>query len=479
MKLLTKKIIPTAEAPERVLQFGEGNFLRAFIDWMLHRMNAIGEFNGKAVVVQPIENGIVDLLNDQDSLYTLYLRGIENGDMVNTHEVVTSISRGINPYRDWDAYLETARNPTMRFVVSNTTEAGIEYVPEKWPLDSAAVSFPAKLAAWLWERYLSFSGAPESGMVIMPCELINHNGALLRECILHHANDWKLEAGFASWIDHHCTFLNTLVDRIVPGYPHDEAASMTAELGYEDKLICAGEIFHLLVIEGPEPLKAELPFHKAGLNVIWCDDMQPYRTRKVGVLNGAHTSSVLAAFLGGVDTVREMMEDPDFGPFVRSTVFEEIVPVLRMDRSAAESFANAVMERFLNPFIRHELLSISLNSVSKWKTRVLPTVKNYIEAFGHAPERLAFSLAALIAFYKGDLREGYVVNDDEKVMRFFAEAWMSDDVAGVTNRVLSHAESWGEDLTQLPEFEPAVSKALGLMIDKGTREAVQQFKVQS
>jgi tagaturonate reductase len=476
MELLSKDIVSRAELPERVLQFGEGNFLRGFVDWMLQRMNAVGVFNGRAVVVQPLESGLIQLLNEQDALYTLYLRGIENGVTVNSHEVMESLSRGINPYHDWAAYLETASNPEMRFSVSNTTEAGIAYTPTDGPISSAVPSFPAKLTAWLWERYCCFSGAPERVVVLLPCDVINHNGACLRDCVLQHAADWELEPGFSTWIEAHCIFLSTLVDRIVPGYPRDEAEAMTAELGYEDRLICTAEIFHLLVIEGPEYLKEELPLHRAGLNVVWCENMQPYRTRKVGVLNGAHTASVLAAYLGGVDTVKEMMADADFGRFVRETVFEEIVPALRMERAQVEAYAHSVVERFQNPFIRHELLSISLNSVSKWKTRVLPTVKNSMEDFGRVPVRLAFSLAALLAFYRGNLRAGNSVRDDGQVVDFLRCAWESNHVAQVVNRVLGHSEFWGEDLTQLPGFEQTVCAALEMIINKGARAAVREVE---
>lgn len=473
MKILNQEMRSGAALPERVLQFGEGNFLRAFIDWMFHRMNEAGAFNGRAVVVQPLENGLVDMLNEQDALYTLYLRGIENGETVNQHELIQSISRGINPYRDWTNYLEMARNPEMRFVVSNTTEAGITYEATEKPTTRCPASFPAKLTAWLAKRFDAFGGSAESGMVFLPCELINYNGAKLKECILKHSADWKLGADFEQWIEEHCVFLSTLVDRIVPGYPRDEVPAMTEELGYKDQLICAAEIFHLLVIEGPASLKAELPFHEAGLNVIWTDDMQPYRTRKVGILNGAHTSNVLGAFLGGVDTVGEMMDDPDFGAFVRSAVFDELVPALPMDQAEVKAFAEAVMERFQNPYIRHELLSISLNSVAKWNVRVLPAVKSYSSTFGKTPARLAFSMAALIAFYKGDLRDGYTLNDGAEVIEFFANAWAGESVV---DTVLGNEVFWGEDLRQLPGFAEAVQSALDSIVSLGARAAVQELK---
>lgn len=473
MDKISQQLFPKAALPERVLQFGEGNFLRAFIDWMFHRMNERGLFNGRAVVVQPLENGLVDRLNEQDGLYTLYLRGIIDGVTVNEHEVVTSISRGLNPYTEWEAFLKTAGNPEMRFVVSNTTEAGIAYVPTEKPTASPS-SFPAKLTAWLNRRFEQLGGSAETGIVFLPCELINHNGVRLKECILKHSKDWKLGDDFFQWLENHCIFLSTLVDRIVPGYPADEVATMQKELGYNDPLICAAEIFHLLVIEGPEELKKELPFHEAGLNVIWTQDMQPYRTRKVGVLNGAHTASVLAAYLGGIDTVREMMEDAVFGAYVKTTVLEEIVPALPMDKEEAEAFAGAVMERFQNPFIHHELLSISLNSVSKWNVRVLPTLKSYLQKFGTVPSLLSFSLAALILFYKGDLRNGAQVSDDADVVDMFQRVWGEQKPAGVVNAVLTQHEFWGEDLSELPGLEAQVVSALNDMLTCGMIGAVKK-----
>lgn len=435
-------------------------------------MNRAGIFNGAAVVVQPLENGLVDMLNEQEGLYTLFLRGIQDGTEVNQHELITSISRGLNPTTEWAAYLETAANPEMRFVVSNTTEAGIEYVAQDRPRDDCPASFPAKLTAWLAERFQTLGGSAQSGLIFMPCELINHNGDKLKEYILRHAADWNLGEPFVQWIETDCVFLNTLVDRIVPGYPRDEAEAMTAALGYEDKLLCTGEIFHLLVIEGPEELKNELPFHQAGLNVIWTNDMQPYRTRKVGILNGAHTASVLGAFLGGLDTVGDMMNDDVFGRFVSAVVFDELAPALRMPRREVDSYAAAVMERFKNPYVRHELLSISLNSVSKWAVRVLPSLKNFTEEFGRVPPRLAFSMAALIAFYKGDLREGYSVKDDPAVIDSFRQAWQSDDPTDVVNRVLSFSNLWKEDLTLIPGFAAEVAKNLSVILADGARAAV-------
>ena len=438
-------------------------------------MNQAGVFNGRVVVVKPRKGGDLDTLNTQEGVYTLFTRGISDGKEINQHERITSISRGIHPYQDWEAFLRTAGHPEMEFVVSNTTEAGIDYVRTEWQVDTCPDSFPAKLTAWMLERFRRLGGTSASGVVVLPCELIDRNGDRLKDCVLRHAEDWNLGSGFTGWLENHCVFLNTLVDRIVPGYPRDEAEKMTAELGYEDKLLCATEVFHLLVIEGPEALKTKLPFHEADLQVMWTDDLTPYRTRKVGILNGAHTSSVLGAYLGGVDTVRGMMEDEVFGRFVREVVFEELVPALHMDRAEVEAYAEAVMERFMNPYIRHELLSISLNSVSKWSVRVLPSLKARVEDTGEVPPRLAFSLAALIAFYKGDLRSGYTVQDDPSVLTAFKEIWQNPDPSAVVHAVLRRTEWWKEDLTRIPGLEALVTDQLAMILNDGSRTAVKHL----
>lgn len=461
---------------EKVLQFGDGNFLRGFIDWMIHRMNRAGVFDGSVVVVRPRRNGSLATLNSQDGLFTLLLRGIYQGKTINELERIESISRGINPYTEWDAFAETARNPEMFWIVSNTTEAGIQYTHCEKPAGECPDSFPAKLTAWLAERFSAFEGSAESGVTCLPCELIEDNGAQLKACILKHASDWRLGDGFTAWIEQHCTFLNTMVDRIVPGFPEAEAPAIAAQQGYTDALLCAAEVYHSMVIEGPDSAKAALPFEAAGLNVEWTDDLQPYRTRKVGILNGAHTSTVLAAYLGGIDTVVDMMQDPDFGPFVEQTLYAELVASLDFEKSALESFAASVIERFQNPYIRHELLSISLNSVSKWSVRVLPRVKRYVELKQAIPERLAFSMAALIAFYKGDLREGYTLKDDPAVLDAFQDAWQGSDCVA---EILCNATLWGEDLSGIDGFETSVRQHLNRILQDGTRACVQALNQQA
>ncbi len=322
------EINPVSDLPEKVIQFGEGNFLRAFVDWMIDRLNQHQLFNGRVVVVQPISNGLIDCLNEQDGLYTLLLRGIEKGRVAERKRVVTAISRGVNPYADWPGYLACAENPDLRLVVSNTTESGITYENEPFIPGQALKSFPAKLTAFLFHRFRFFDGDPQKGMLVLPCELIDKNGSKLKQIMLRLIDEWQLPAAFKHWICEHNYFFNTLVDRIVTGYPRDEADRLQETLGYQDRLLDAGEIFHLWVIEGDSRFQAELPLTRIGLKVVWTSDLTPYRERKVRVLNGTHAMTVAVACLCGLDTVKEAVEDPLVGRFMRRGIFNEILPVL-------------------------------------------------------------------------------------------------------------------------------------------------------
>ena len=411
---------------ERIIQFGEGGFLRSFADMFIHIMNEKGVFDGKAVVVQPIEKGLIDVLNSQQGVYHQYLRGVENGRVINQCTEVHSISRGVNPYADYKAYLELAHNPDMRFIISNTTEAGIEYLGTEKLSDAPPKSFPAKLTALLYERFKC--GLP--GFILFCCELIDHNADFLKEYVLKYADLWNLGDGFKSWIETENHFCNTLVDRICTGYPKDEAESLCRELGCEDRLLNTAEIFHLWVIEGN--YEDEFPLKKAGINVIWTDDVTPYKKRKVRILNGAHTSMVLAARLYGLSTVKECLDDPNVCGFLKKALDEEIIPTLG-STDEDKTFGAAVLERFANPFVKHQLLSIALNSVSKFKARVLPTILEYREQNGRLPKLLTMSLAALIAFYRTD-----EANDGEEIMKFMKTASVKD--------ILSRTDYWGEDL---------------------------------
>ena len=388
-------------APEKVLQFGEGNFLRAFVDYFFDNLNEKTGFNGKITVVQPLPKhsptSVPEWLNEQEGLYTLYLRGFEGGQKVNAKRVISCVSRCLNAYEDYEAVMACADNPELRYITSNTTEAGIVYDSSCQFTDKPASSFPGKLTQLLYRRFQKFGSEKGKGFVILACELIDDNGKELEKCCIHHAKQWNLGEDFIAWLQEENVFCSTLVDRIVTGYPRSEAAAINEANGYEDMVLDTGEVFGFWVIEGPEWLNEELPFAKAGLPVIITDNHKPYKQRKVRILNGAHTSMVLGAYLAGQDIVRDCMADDVICGFMNKAIYDEIIPTLTLPKDELESFAFSVTERFKNPFIDHALLSISLNSTSKWKARVLPSVKDYIKNTKSLPKCLTTSFALYIA----------------------------------------------------------------------------------
>lgn len=413
-----------ANRVERVIQFGEGGFLRGFADWMLQKVNEATDFNGSVVVVQPIENGMCDILAAQNCVYTHLCRGVEGVD-VQKNDV---ISRCVKPYDDFDAYLALAENPDFRFVISNTTEAGICFSDKDKLSDRPANTFPAKLTQLLKRRFEKGL----SGFVFLPCELIDKNGENLKKCILQYADMWNLGADFAEWVAKDNIFCNTLVDRINTGYPKDEKI----ELGYEDNMVNTSEYFHLWGIEGYPQLFDEIPFDKCGLNVILTDKLEMYRTRKVRILNGAHTSLVPYALLSGFDTVKSCVDDEKMSEHIRKCVFDEIIPTLDLPEEELKAYADDVLTRFANPYIKHYLSSIALNSVSKFKVRVLPSIQEYIRRFNKMPETLCFAFAKLIEFYRTDM-----TNDDAEVTAFMKNASLAE--------ILKNESLWGEDLSYL------------------------------
>ena len=435
---------------ERIIQFGEGGFLRSFVDVFIHKMNEQGIYDGKVVVVQPIAKGLIPVINEQEGVYHQFLRGIDNGTVVDECIEVHSISRGVDPYTDYEAYLALAHNPDMHIIISNTTEAGIEYLGTESITDAPPKSFPAKLTALLWERFQA--GLP--GFVILSCELIDNNGKELLACVLKYAKLWGLPDEFTTWINTENDFCNTLVDRICTGYPKDDAASFAERIGVEDKLMNTAEIFHLWVIEGHH--EDIFPLQRAGINVIWTDDVKPYKKRKVRILNGGHTSMVLGARLYGLATVKECLDDPVVSRFLRKAMFEEIIPTLGHVEEDTP-FGNAVLERFANPFVKHQLLSIALNSVSKFKARVLPTILEYREQRGALPQCLVWSLAALIAFYRTD-----EANDGEEIMAYMKTASVRD--------ILAKQEYWGQDISFLAE---TVERYYNIMENDGMAAAYE------
>ncbi|WP_111709736.1 tagaturonate reductase [Lutibacter citreus] len=476
MKSLNRTTVEAKTYTERILQFGEGNFLRAFADWMINEMNKKANFDAGVVVVQPIDQGLVKMLNDQDCLYTLYLNGIKNGEVLSEKEVIDCIQRGINPYENYADYLANAENPDLRFVISNTTEAGISYNADDKLDDAPQKSFPGKLTALLYKRFQTFGGASDKGLILVPCELIDRNGDNLKRIILQYAADWNLGDEFVEWINEDNIFCNTLVDRIVPGYPRDKMDAITKELGYKDNLVVEGEQFHLWVIEGPESVKDEFPSEACGLNVVFTDNMEPYRTRKVRILNGAHTTLVPVGYLYGIDRVRESLEDEVVGKFLKNALFNDISPTLDLPAEELSQFSADVLDRFRNPYLAHELMSISLNSISKYKTRVLPSVLEYVKRKNELPKNLLFSLAALITFYKGD-RNGteIALKDDAAVLDFFKEAWASNNFVEVAEKTLSNTDFWGTDLTEIDGLQEEVTTHLEAILNDGMKATLDAF----
>jgi tagaturonate reductase len=462
--------------PIKVVQFGEGNFLRAFIDYAFHELNKAVGFNAGIAVVQPIDRGLVKMLNDQDGLYTLFMKGVKKGQEIQEIELIDNIVKAVDPYANFNDYLSIAREESLEFMISNTTEAGIAYVATDTQDMQPPSSFPAKLTVLLHERFKYFNGDTSKGLTIIPCELINHNSETLKEIVLKYISDWNLGDDFKTWILESNSFHSTLVDRIVPGYPKDEIEAYNAQLDYQDNLIVAAEVFLLWVIEGGDDLKAKLPFDKTNLDVKIVDDMQPYRTRKVRILNGAHTAMVPFSILYGNKTVKQSVDDSFTGPFIQKAVFNEIIDTLNMDRNELNSFADEIFDRFRNPFIIHNLSSIALNTVSKFKVRVLPSLLGYVDLHSKVPTNLTFAFASLIRFYKGTYNgTDLPVQDSDDIVAYFSKIWESRDYSEIANSVLSHVEYWGEDLTKVENLSEAVALALKEIEAKGIEEGFAAY----
>ena len=474
MNTLNRSTADAKRYPTRIIQFGEGNFLRAFVDWIIWNTNQKTDFNAGVTVVQPIDRGMVDMLNSQDGLYHVNLQGIDKGEVVDSIQMIDVINGGLNPYADFEAYLALAENPDIRFVISNTTEAGIAFDPACRLEDRPASSYPGKLTQLLYHRYQHFNGDLSKGLIMLPCELIFLNGKELKSCIYKYIELWQLGEGFTTWFEQACGVYCTLVDRIVPGYPKDTIAQIHERIGYEDKLVVKGEIFHLWVIEAPQSVADEFPADKAGLNVLFVPSEAPYHERKVTLLNGPHTVLSPVGYLSGLDTVRECVEDPEVGRFVRKVMYEELLETLNLPKEELTAFADSVLERFMNPYVKHFVTSIMLNSFPKYKTRDLPGLKTYLERKGELPKGLVLGLAAIMTYYKGGMRGDVEIipNDDAAIVALLKELWASEDVRKVAEGVLGAEFIWGEDLNAIPGLTDMVTGYLGLIQDKGMRAAV-------
>ncbi len=447
--------------PVKVLQFGDGNFLRGFADWAIDILNEKTDFNGDVLLIRPLRKNRMPVNDEQEGLYHVILKGLQNGEEISTTRLITCVAGAINPYAAFDQFLKAAENPDLQFIISNTTEAGIAFNPTDQDANVLAESFPGKVAQLLYHRFKSFKGDTTKGLVLMPCELIEKNGEALKDIILQYCKFWKLPDNFVGWLTESNSFCNSLVDRIVPGFPKDTIQEIQQATGYEDKLVVSAEPFYMWVIEAPKYVQQLFPTDKAGLSVKYVDDLTPYRAQKVSILNGAHTVLVPVAYLRGLRTVKEAVDDAYVGGFIKKTIFEEIIPTLDLPADDLKKFAEATLERFQNPFIRHELKSIALNSISKFKVRVLPTILEYKKRTGKLPQRLLYSLAALIRFYEGEWQgETLPINDSPEVVSFFSEAWRTNDREIVLQHILSNASLWGSDLTKIDGLPESVNNAL-------------------
>jgi tagaturonate reductase len=457
MKHLKRQNIDLPNRPVRVIQFGEGNFLRGFVDWMVDLMNEKTDFNGDIQVVQPLEQGLGSKINEQDGLFHVKLQGIQSGKIIQENRLITCVRGVLNPFEDYNVFLKLGEIEELKFVVSNTTEAGITFDPNDKSCETLPLTFPGKLTALLYHRFKTFSGNSSKGLVLIPCELIDKNGIQLKSLVLDYAKLWDLPISFTKWIDDHNVFCNTLVDRIVPGFPKETIKEIQNELGFEDNLVVMAEPFHFWVIEGPENLQEIFPAGKAGLQVKFVKDQSPYRTRKVRILNGAHTALVPVAYLNGLRTVGEAVEDVAIGGFIKDTIYKEIIPTLDLPKEELEQFASNALDRFRNPFIHHELISIALNSISKFKVRVLPSLLEYRARTGNWPNNLTKSLAALIKFYSGITdQESIPLKDDAHVLEFFERIWQEKHLSIIVSETLGKVDFWGEDLRKYKGLVEAV-----------------------
>ncbi len=496
-KQLSKATIPKTVAfetleglPEKIIQFGEGNFMRGFTDWMIHELNKQGLFNGKVVVVQPRGQDKIPLFTKQDGLYTVVLRGVENGEKVEKKEIISSVSRGLKVTDQWEEIKELVTSKDINYIFSNTTEAGLTYLQETYDPNSPAESYPGKLTALLYHRYNFFKGDPEAGLVMIPCELVEENGTLLRNLVIKVANDWELPSEFIEWVKVNNQFCNTLVDRIVTGYPTDEIEEFENKLGYQDELLTVGEPYHLFAIEATEEVANDIPFDQAGLNVKW-GDITPFRNLKVRLLNGPHTMMSSVCYLAGADTVQEVMEDVTLRKFIETGMLHEIYPTVDIAEEEKKQFSEAVIERFLNPYNKHYLKDIALSSVYKFKSRLIPSLVDYVEQKGSLPPMITFALAGLLAFNRPikieenelvGLRDEveYAIRDNQEAIKALVTGWngfdgTADGVATLVSNILSNTAIWGQDLNEIPNLATTVASHLKDILENGMRASVEKL----
>ena len=476
MKELNRKTANAKQYPECIIQFGEGNFLRAFVDWIVWNMNVKADFNASVVVVQPIAQGMVDMLNKQDCLYHVNLQGLDQGVAVDSLTMIDVISRALNPYTENEAFMKLAEQPEMRFIISNTTEAGIAFDPSCKLTDVPASSYPGKLTQLLYHRFKTFHGDKTKGFIIFPCELIFLNGHKLKETIFQYIELWNLEEAFKAWFEEACGVYATLVDRIVPGFPRKDILTIQEKLQYNDNLVVQAEIFHLWVIEAPKEVAEEFPADKAGLNVLFVPSEEPYHERKVTLLNGPHTVLSPVAYLSGLNIVREACQHEVIGKYIDKVMFGELLETLNLPKDELIQFGKDVLERFNNPFVDHQVTSIMLNSFPKYQTRDLPGLKTYFDRKGVLPSGLVLGLAAIITYYKGGKRgdDEIKIQDDVKITNLLTDLWATGCTKRVAEGVLNAEFIWGENLNLIPGLTEKIVYYLNSIQEKGMIHVVKE-----
>jgi len=461
MKRLNRTTISNVKkSPIKVLQFGSGNFLRGFADWMIDVMNEKEAFGGNVEIVQSVSSSKDNHIQLQDGLYHVAVRGLVDNKLVDELRLITCVERTFNASENPGQFYLSAVNPDLRFVISNTTEAGITFVEEPFMEGGIPTSFPGKLTVLLHERFKARLG----GLIVLPCELIEKNGMVLREQVVRYIRYWNFPAEFERWVTDQCIFCNTLVDRIVPGGSKSLADEIAQKTGYVDEIPVSVEPYYFWAIEGPSVVSMEFPADKCGLNVRYVNDLHYFRERKVRILNGGHTAMMPVAYLQGLRTVKECLSNEEIKSFIHSLIYEEIIPSVKGDQADLREFAKDVLQRFANPFVEHKLASIALNSIAKFKVRLLPTLLEYHQSTGNFPKHLIHSFAALIVFYRGHWKgETIPVNDDASTISFFNDVWKGEQ-SQVAMRVLGNRSLWGQDLTELSGLVEAVSMRLDALL---------------
>lgn len=473
MKELNRKTVSTSPLPVKILQFGEGNFLRAFVDWMIDKANKKGVMNHGVLVVQPIDKGMADLLKKQDCLYHVYLEGIKDKKPIKEVSLVDCIQDAINPYTEYEIYEKCFLSPELETIISNTTEAGIRYEEGDDLNAKPPKSFPAKVTALLHQRYKHFNGAADKGLIFICCELIENNGSTLREFVIKHAEANNLDDMFIDWIKANCHFYDTLVDRIVPGFPKESIAEIQQEIGYSDNLVVKGEYFHVWAIGGDPVIKEKFPLDKAGLNVLFMDCIKAFRDKKVRVLNGAHTAMVPVGLQMGCATVMDAFNNPLVEKFINTMVASEVLPAIDEDPEELKKFSSKILERFYNPYIKHYLETISLNSLSKWETRDFPTVLDNYTKHKKFAKRTAFSLASLIVLYSGKSKINFTPNDTPEHIQFIRDNFNVNDIKGSVKAILSNKQIWTADLLKVEPLVDEVSKDIESILNNDMEGALK------